>query len=107
MKMKKILNMRSVAVMAALLLVTSMLVLPSAQAHKCANHEPTACNAADCPEGEYHDHTDYNENEEDYHCSSQARPPGKHPDSCEYYTLHHPPTVCRLLGENDTKVMTP
>lgn len=106
-KMTKILQNATAAIVVALLMTTSVLALPTSVAHKCANHEPAACNAGDCPDGEYHDHTDYNEDEEDYHCSSEARPPGPHPDSCHYYNLHHPPTVCRLLGENDTKVMMP
>lgn len=72
---------------------------PLASAHTCADHY--TCPSDGCIEGENHDHTDYNsEPVEDGRCKSSAAPP-EDPNSCDYYGLHHPPTVCKLLGEGN------
>lgn len=76
----------------------AVVIATPASAHECANHDPNACNASDCPEGEDHEHIDYNADHEDYYCRSSSASAAQ-PGSCTYYGLEHPPRVCRLLEE--------
>lgn len=89
-------------------LATSALSLgfiPAARAHTCADHHN--CPATGCKEGEDHSHRDYNDDPyEDGYCESTSTPPPD-PESCEYYGVRHPPTVCKLLGESPVVVEIP
>lgn len=76
----------------ALLCGSALAAFPSASAHECADHDPAKCNSGTCVEGEDHEHTDYNDDQEDGYCKTTAEE-----GSCKYYGQTHPRVVCELL----------
>ena len=81
----------ALALLGALLLT----FVPAASAHECAAHE--GCDASDCPDGENHAHTDYNDDTEDEYCKSSA---DAGDGTCRYPVedVKLPPAVCEILG---------
>lgn len=97
-------NTKISAMIAIALLGAVMLPLaPPASAHTCSAHE--GCDASNCPDGENHDHTDYNAGTEDDHCSSSA---DAGDGSCRYPTedVKLPPAVCEILGYKGGAALT-
>ena len=78
----------------AIVLAAAIAATPPAAAHECANHDPAKCDAGNCPDGEYHQHVDYNDDTEDEFCASEPNPPT---GDCQYYGMTHPPVVCSVL----------
>lgn len=86
-----------------LLLATAALaVSPSAEAHECANY--SGCDASNCPEGEDHDHTDYNRVGRDGHCESSSHP--EDPNGCSIFGIDDwPELVCDLIDGRNLEVL--
>lgn len=93
-------NVKSWFLTTLLIAAAFVAVAPTAQAHECVNHDPNACDAGNCPDGEFHDHTDLNADGENYHCSSTV---DTGDGTCYYPTndVKLPPAVCDLLGYRD------
>lgn len=68
--------------------------VPGGQAHTCQSHDPTECNAGQCVEGENHEHTDFNEDQEDSYCKSE-----RDPYECKFFGRYWPEETCKLLKD--------